>query len=37
MKASSGGRGGLVFDYYTDADFKYVTLDLAAGAVVVGT
>ena len=35
-RLTSGGRGGLVFDYYTDRDFKYVTLDLAAGAVVVG-
>ena len=36
VRAVSGGRGGLVFDYYTDTDFKYATLDLAAGAVVVG-
>ena len=33
---SSGGSGGLVYDYYSSRDFKYVTLDLEIGQVVVG-
>ena len=36
VRLSSGGAGGFVFDYYGPSDFKYVTLDLAAGAVIVG-
>ena len=36
VRATSGGGGGLVFDHYSETDFKFATLDLAAGAVVVG-
>ena len=36
VRVSSGGFGGLVFDYYADNDFKFVALDLVAQAVVIG-
>jgi hypothetical protein len=36
VTASAGGSGGIIFDYYSNGDFKYVTLDLAAGQVVIG-
>jgi Ca2+-binding RTX toxin-like protein len=36
VTASSGGAGGLLFDYYSATDYKYVTLDLTQGAIVVG-
>jgi hypothetical protein len=34
--AAGAGSGGLLFDYYSATDFKYVTVDVAAGKVVVG-
>jgi len=36
VRLSAGGRGGIVFDQYGERDFKYVQLDVQAGAVVVG-
>ena len=36
VTVTAGGLGGFVFDYYAPTDFKYVTLDLAAGQAAVG-
>ena len=36
VRLSSGGAGGFLFDFYGPSDFKYVTLDVAAGAVNIG-
>lgn len=32
----TSGQGGFVFDYYSDQDFKYVTLDAATDQVIIG-
>jgi hypothetical protein len=32
IQAGAGGRGGLVFDYYSEKDYKFVALDLVSGA-----
>ena len=36
VRLSTGGSGGLVFDHYADNDYKFLTLDQAAGQVVIG-
>ena len=36
VRLSTAGQGGIVFDQYGERDFKYVVLDLQAGAVVIG-
>ncbi len=35
-RLTSTGIGGFVFDYYSDEDYKYVTIDPATGTLVIG-
>jgi hypothetical protein len=36
VSVGSAGVGGLVFDYYNGGDYKFVVLDQAGGAIVIG-